>query len=116
MPNAPDVGDLVWMDFTQSGREQAGRRPGLVLSPAPFNQRTGLAFVCPITSKIKGYPFEVVLPQGGRIEGAILVDQLKSQDWGERNLEHAGKAPQIIVDQVRAKTAAILGLNPQLVR
>ena len=78
----PDAGDLIWLDFTpQAGREQAGRRPAVVLSRRSYNERTCLAVVCPATSLVKGYPFEVNLPAGSRIRGAILCDHLKTPDW-----------------------------------
>ena len=78
----PDAGDLIWLDFTpQAGREQAGRRPAVVLSPRSHNEKTSLAVVCPVKSLVKGYPFEVGLPAGSRIRGAILCDHLKNPDW-----------------------------------
>ena len=74
----PGRGDLVWLNFTpRAGHEQAGHRPALVLSPAPYNDKTGLMLCCPITSQVKGYPFEVRLPEGFRVKGAILADQVK---------------------------------------
>jgi mRNA interferase MazF len=106
----PDAGDLIWIDFTpQAGREQAGRRPGLVLSPASYNAKTSLAIVCPVTSHVKGYPFEVVLPGGAKLQGAVLSDHLKSLDWRQRHAERAGKAPEAVMEQVRARLAALLG-------
>ena len=81
----PDRGDLVWMEFTpQAGSEQRGRRPALVLSPKTYNGKVGLALFCPISSKFKGYPFEVVLPDGYSVSGVVLSDQLKSLDWRTR--------------------------------
>ena len=78
---APDRGDLVWIDFNpQSGHEQAGRRPALVLSPRAYHQEDAYAIVCPITTRVKGYPFEVVLPEGLPIAGVVLADQVKSVD------------------------------------
>jgi mRNA interferase MazF len=83
---APSSGDLIWLRFSpQAGHEQAGRRPALVLSPAEYNRRTGLVLCCPITSKIKGYPFEVLLPAGLAVEGAILADQIRNLDWKARS-------------------------------
>jgi mRNA interferase MazF len=77
----PDRGDLVWLEFTpQAGSEQRGRRPALVLSPKTYNGKVGLALFCPVTSKIKGYPFEVKLPDGSEVSGVVLSDQLKSLD------------------------------------
>ena len=81
----PDAGDLIWLTFDPpAGREQAGRRPALVLSPAAYNEITSLALVCPITSRVKGYPFEVSLPEGLPVSGVVLSDHLKSLDWKER--------------------------------
>jgi mRNA interferase MazF len=94
----PDRGDLVYVNFTpRSGHEQAGRRPGIVLSPKPFNQKTGFAVLCPITRQKKGYPFEVELQPGLAIEGVILADQLKSLDWRARQLQIVGRVPDEIV-------------------
>jgi mRNA interferase MazF len=84
----PASGDVVWITLNpQSGREQAGRRPAVVLSPKSYNSKTGLAILCPITNQIKGYPFEVLIPGGLPISGAILSDQVKSLDWRERKAE-----------------------------
>ena len=91
---APERGDLVWLDLApQAGHEQAGRRPALVLSPRAYHQRTPHAVVCPITGKVKGYPFEVALPDGLPIGGAVLADQVKSIDRHARRIEVAGRAP-----------------------
>src|SRR3954447_17509587 len=85
---APDAGDLIWMSFTpQAGREQAGRRPGLVLSPRAYNQKVGLCLVCPVTHHAKGYAFEVHLPTRMPIEGVVLADHIRSADWRERGSE-----------------------------
>ena len=106
---APERGDLVWLSFSpQAGREQAGRRPALVLTPGAFNGRVGLAFVCPVTSRVKGYPFEVALRAGG-IAGVVLVDQLRSLDWRARQAEPAGKAPAAVMTEVLAKLQPLLG-------
>lgn len=89
-PQAPAQGDIVWLDFTpQSGHEQAGRRPALVLSKQVYNRVTGRAFVCPITSKPKGYPFEVPV-RTAHISGVVLSDQLKNLDWRARNCSPTG--------------------------
>ncbi len=94
----PARGDLVYVNFTpQSGHEQAGTRPGIVLSPKDFNQATGFAVVCPITRQEKGYPFEVALPDGLAIEGIVLTDQVKSLDWRSRQFNVKGQAPQEVV-------------------
>jgi mRNA interferase MazF len=106
---APARGDVVWLSFSpQAGREQAGRRPALVLTPAPFNGRVGLAFVCPITSRVKGYPFEVALRGVDQVAGVILVDQLRSLDWRARRAEPAGKAPAHVMAEVVAKLRPLL--------
>ena len=106
----PDRGDLVWLTFSpQAGREQAGRRPALVLSPALYNGKTNLAVVCPITSHSKGYPFEVVLPAGSPIEGCILSDHLKSVDWRERQAELIGRVRPDTLIQVLNRVAPLLG-------
>ncbi len=91
-----------------AGHEQAGHRPALVLSPVAFNQKRGLALVCPITTQVKGFPFEVVLPDGLPIGGAVLVDQIKSVDWRARHMTHAGRAPDAIVADVLAKLQTLL--------
>ncbi len=107
---APDSADLVWLTFDpQAGREQAGRRPALVLSPASYNRRSGLALVCPVTSRVKGYPFEVELPEGLPVGGAILADHVKSLDWQKRRAELAGRVPAEVLRDVQARLAALLG-------
>lgn len=106
----PDAGDLIWLTFDpQAGREQAGRRPALVLSPRLYNERSGLALVCPVTSRVKGYPFEVALPEDARISGVVLADHLKSVDWKERHAEAAGRVPQEILDEVLSRLSPLLG-------
>jgi mRNA interferase MazF len=108
----PDAGDLVWVDFTsQAGHEQAGRRPALVLSPRPYNERAGLAIMCPVTSHSKGYPFEVLLGSAGRMKGVILADHLKSLDWRHRNAQRAGKVPPQILTEVRDRISALLQIQ-----
>ena len=93
-------GDAVWIDFDpQAGHEQAGRRPAVVLSPAAYNQRVGLALFCPITNRPKGYPFEVLLPKGLAVTGVILADQVKSLDWRVRKAELICKIPQEQIDR-----------------
>ena len=106
---APDRGDLVWLDFSpQAGREQAGRRPALVLSPREYHRRTPYAIVCPITSRVKGYPFEVELPPGLAVAGAVLADQIKSVDRHARRIEVAGRAPENVVTEVTLRATALL--------
>jgi len=105
----PDRGDLVWLTFNPgAGHEQMGRRPALVLSPEIYNKKTGLAIFCPVTSKIKGYPFEVILPEGLAIKGTILSDQVKNLDWTERRAEFICKLPEKITLQVMGKLKALL--------
>ena len=108
--DTPERGDVVWLSFSpQAGREQAGRRPALVLTPAPFNSRIGLAFVCPVTTRVKGYPFEVALRGVDGVSGVVLVDQLRSLDWRTRRAEPAGKAPPAVMTEVVAKLRPLLG-------
>lgn len=107
----PEAGDLIWIDFNpQAGHEQAGRRPGLVLSSATYNGKTGLAIVCPITNQQKGYPFEVSLPNGLPIRGAILADHVKNLDWKSRKAEKSSSVPENTLDDVRSKIMLLLGL------
>ena len=105
----PDKGDIVWLNFTpHAGHEQAGHRPALVLSPASYNQRTGLALFCPITSSVKGYPFEVTLPSTGSVTGVVLADQIKSLDWQARSARFAQQTTTQVVVEVLAKVSALL--------
>jgi len=102
---------LVWATFDpQVGHEQAGRRPALVLSPRIYNQRAGLAIICPITSKIKGYPFEVPIT-GRRVQGAILADQARSMDWRARQFTFIESAHADVIDGVRQSLAALLKIE-----
>lgn len=97
----PERGDLAWIDFDpQTGHEQAGRRPGVVLTRAAYNGRIGLAVVCPITSRPKGYPFEVMLPSGLPIYGVVLCDQVRSLDWRVRRAAHIGQVPEPILADI----------------
>ncbi len=106
---APDRGDVVWLQFNpQAGSEQAGHRPALVISPRSYNQRVGLSLVCPITSQIKGYPFEVELPGGMKTEGAILCDQIKSLDWRVRNAKRIASVPPSVMQEVTARILALV--------
>jgi len=109
MAYIPDSGDIVWITFNpQAGREQAGRRPALVLSPAAYNGKVGLAILCPITSEIKGYPFEVLIPDGLKINGAMLSDQVKSLDWKARQAEFVCKLPPDTMNEVLQKLGTLL--------
>jgi mRNA interferase MazF len=106
----PDAGDLVWLTFDpHARREQAGRRPALVLSPAQYNRRSGLVLVCPITSHVKGYPFEVELPPDQPVSGVILADHIKSVDWRARRAEPAARLPGQVLQEVLARLAPLLG-------
>ncbi len=108
---APGRGDIVWLDsHPQAGHEQSGRRPAVVLSPRIYHQKTSLVIVCPITGTIKGYPFEVVLPDGLPLSGAILVDQVRSLDRHARNLESVGRVPEETMAEVLGKLASLLSL------
>ncbi|HWQ43901.1 MAG TPA: endoribonuclease MazF [Desulfosporosinus sp.] len=99
----PDRGDITWLQFNpQAGHEQAGKRPALVLSPKEYNQKTGLALFCLITSKVKGYPFEVKLADVP-LEGVILADQIKNLDWVSRSAQFVCKIPVEIVQEVMLK-------------
>ena len=105
----PQRGEIVWLHFApQAGHEQAGRRPALVLSPIEYNNRVGLALMCPVTSKAKGYPFEVNLPEDLEIGGVVLADQVKSLDWRVRRAERACAVPQSVVNEVLGKLNALL--------
>ncbi len=105
----PDTGDLVWLRFSpQAGHEQAGRRPALVLSPRGYNERTSLALFCPITSRVKGYPFEVPLPASGAVAGVVLADQIRSLDWRARGARFEEQAPPQLVSEVRQRLAVLL--------
>ena len=108
----PNTGDLIWLTFDpQAGREQAGRRPALVLSPAAYNEKTDLAVVCPVSSRVKGYPFEVLLPEGLAISGVVLSDHLKSLDWKQRKAEFVARVPAEVISEVLARVAPLLGLG-----
>ena len=110
MAYTPDRGDIVWIAFNpQAGHAEDGRRPVLVLSPATYNAKVGLALLCPITTRIKGYPFEVLLPDGIQIKGAILSDQVKSLDWKFRQAEFICHLPTATLDEVLQKLSTLLG-------
>ncbi len=106
----PRRGDLVWLSFDpQAGHEQAGRRPAFVLSPESYNRKTNLLLGCPITTKVKGYPFEVALPLGLPVGGVILADQIKSVDWKVRKAEYIARTPAVVIDDVLSLLLALLG-------
>jgi mRNA interferase MazF len=105
----PRCGDVVWITLNpQAGHEEAGRRPAVVISPQSYNGKVGLAIFCPITGQIKGYPFEVLIPEGLPVAGAILSDQLKSLDWGARNAELICTLPAETISEVLQKLATLL--------
>jgi mRNA interferase MazF len=105
----PHRGDAVWVSLDpQAGHEQAGRRPALVLSPATYNEKVGLALLCPITSQVKGYPFEVPLPRGLKVAGVALADQVKSLDWRARKATRIAKVPDDVVALAIAKLSTLL--------
>jgi mRNA interferase MazF len=105
----PARGDVVWITLKpQAGHEQAGRRPAVVLSPSSYNGKVGLAILCPITSQVKGYPFEVALPSGSNLGGVILADQVKSLDWRIRRAEFICKLHRETTEEVLDKLATLL--------
>ncbi len=105
----PARGDVVWLDFDpQSGHEQMGKRPAIVLSPSLYNSKAGLAVFCPVTSRIKGYPFEVALPDGLPVQGVVLSDQVKSLDWHGRNAEFICTLSGQVMSLVLAKLRTLL--------
>jgi mRNA interferase MazF len=106
---APERGDVVWVSLApQPDHEQTERRPAAVLSPQAYNSRVGLAVVCPITAHIKGYPFEVLIPPGLPVEGAILSDQAESLDWRAHRAELICSLPPAVVDEALGKLRALL--------
>jgi len=112
MAYAPDQGDAVWVTFNpQAGHEQAGRRPALVLSPVAYNRRVGLAVLCPITNQIKGYPFEVMIPDGSKVTGAVLSDQVKSLDWKARETKLICRLPSSVTSEALKKLAVLSRIN-----
>ena len=114
MAYVPDSGDIVWIMFNpQAGHEQTGHRPVLVLSPKAYNGKVGLALLCPITSQIKGYPFEVLIPEDLDVKGAILSDQVKSLDWKARKAQFGCKLPPENFNEVIKKLSALIREQPQ---
>lgn len=104
----PDCGDIVWLQFApQAGHEQAGHRSALVLSPAAYNGKTGLMLCCPMTTQIKGYPFEVRI--AGKTDSAVLADQVKNLDWRARQAKRKGTISAAELTEVRAKIIALVG-------
>ncbi|MBN1367713.1 MAG: endoribonuclease MazF [Dehalococcoidales bacterium] len=106
----PRSGDIVWINLNpQSGHEQTGRRPAIVISPESYNKKTGLAILCPITSQVKGYPFEVIIPKGLPVTGAILADQVKSLGWRTRQAELIFSLPDPTVVAVKETLCTLIG-------
>lgn len=106
----PDRGEVVWLTFDpQSGHEQAGRRPAVVLSPRAYNGRTNLAIFCPVTSQSKGYPFEVTIPAGLPLDGVVLADQVRSLDWKTRRASRICDLPATSIDEILGKLETLLG-------
>ena len=105
----PVRGDIVWINFNpQSGHEQKGRRPALVLSPEDYNKKVGLAIFCPVTNQVKGYPFEVLIPEKMKTSGVILADQVKSLDWKTRNTELICRIPEEVTKIVLERIYTLL--------
>lgn len=105
----PKRGDVVWMIMNpQAGHEQAGRRPAVILSPAAYNAKVGLVLAAPVTSRVKGYPFETLVPSGLPVSGAILSDQLKSLDWRARKAVLFYELPTSVVNEVLQKLRSLL--------
>ncbi|MCG2820751.1 MAG: endoribonuclease MazF [Candidatus Atribacteria bacterium] len=108
----PHRGDVVWIDMQpQVGHEQSGRRPAIVLSPKSYNGKVGLALLCPITTQIKGYPFEVIIPSGLKVAGVVLSDQVKSLDWKIRSAEFCDKVPEAVVLEIIKKLETLLSFD-----
>ena len=109
MAYVPERGDIVWISLNpQAGHEQAGRRPAVVVSPRSYNGKVGLGLFCPITRQVKGYPFEVTLPQSLPVGGVVLADRVKSLDWRARKAEFAGRLPVDARDEVLGKLGSLL--------
>jgi mRNA interferase MazF len=107
----PDAGDLVWLTFDPpTGHEHRGRRPALIVSPRVYNAKARLAIACPITSQVKGYPFEVELPAAGTITGVVLADHVRNVDWQARRIAFEAKAPAELLTEVRERLRALLEL------
>lgn len=104
----PERGDIIWLNFTpQAGHEQAGKRPAIVISPASYNSKTDLMIACPITSKIKNYPFEVLV-KGKKISGVVLSDQVKSLDWKARKATFIEKATDFVITEIQEKLVLLI--------
>jgi mRNA interferase MazF len=109
MVYVPERGDAVLLDFNpQSGHEQAGRRPAIVVSPSSYNRKVGLALFCAITNQAKGYPFEVVIPKNAKVSGVVLSDQIKSLDWQTRNIGFIAKLSDSVIEEVLKKLKTLI--------
>ena len=107
----PEAGDIVWIEFDpQAGREQAGKRPAVVLTPLVYNKKTNLMICCPLTIQIKGYPFEVIVDVDG-VQSAILSDQVKSLDWKIRKAKYKNRVGSEALAEVRAKAKSLLSIS-----
>ena len=105
----PRRGDVVWLTFNpQAGHEEAGRRPAVVLSPLAYNAKVGLALLCPLTSQVKGYPFEVSIPNGLPVNGVVLADQVESLDWQARDVEFICALPAAVTRETLQKIGLLL--------
>ena len=108
----PEAGELIWIDLNPTlGHEQSGHRPAIVLTPRQYNVRSGLCIICPITSRARGYPFEVAIPEGVAISGIILVDQARSVSWEKRYVKMGGVAPVKLLHEVRERLAVLLQID-----
>lgn len=111
-PYCPEAGDFVWVSLDPTkGREQRGRRPAIVISRRAYNERAGLCVACPITSRSKGYPFEVAIGSGRGVAGVVLADQARSLSWAERNVSFIGRADSDLLGDVREKIAALIEIT-----
>ncbi len=109
MTYIPSRGDVVWITLSpQSGHEQSGRRPAVVVSPSAYNGKVGLALLCPVTGQRKGYPFEVAIPEGMEVAGVVLADQVKSLDWRARKTERICKLPPETIMEILQKISTLL--------
>ena len=105
----PSRGDIVYLDFDPTkGHEQRGHRSAFVISPLGYNEKSSLALLAPITKQQKGYPFEVLLPSGLKVQGVILADQIKCLDWKARGVQFVEVAPDSVIEEVQAKIEPLL--------
>jgi mRNA interferase MazF len=107
-----DAGDIIWVDFDPvRGTEQAGRRPALVLSVSIYNEESGRAIVCPVTSNMRPWPFKVLLPDGLKTRGAVLVDQIRAIRQSKRVFGYIERAPDEVLSEARSKLAVLVGMH-----